>query len=262
MHYEQLQDHLFSQVPCSPEVINFISSGISTWEAFCRLPQEIKELFTYPVDVDSGYFRKGQKTVGDRKQYYHFRGTHSDLLEQYGLQELVDCNSILTEFFNYAQKVYDLTRPIIEDVANDLGRRHPEVVSHGRSNPHERTLRFLLYDPYDPTRENLAYRHFDRGGYTVQWFASHPGLEYLDWDGAWKPLASATDTATLIAGYSLEKLTGGELQKTWHRVVPPPDLLPGVERTSVVSFNELPKEYDYDQSVRAQDHEPSYVVRT
>ncbi len=258
MYYEQLQKNLFARVNCSPEVLDTIAYGISAWELFCQLPKEIKERFKYPTQVDAGYFRKTQKSGADNKEYYHFQGNHSELVEQFGLGDLVRSNETVRRFFEYAQKVFELTEPTIERIADDLGEHYPRVREYQRSHSAQRTIRFLCYDPYDPARESLAHQHFDRGGFTTQWFASHPGLEYLDWDMTWKPLNSTDDSITLIAGYSLEKLTEHQLEKTWHRVAPPSNLLPGVRRTSVVSFNEMPKEYDYDQSIRAQDQTPSY----
>lgn len=88
-------------------------------------------------------------------------------------------------------------------------------------------LRILHYPPIRPTDPPDAVRaaaHEDIDLLTLLPASTHPGLELLDRDGTWRSLVTPPDVVIGDTGDMLQRLTGGRIPSTTHRVVTPPGL--------------------------------------
>lgn len=111
----------------------------------------------------------------------------------------------------------------LEAVALHTGLDAPgllDAVSDGNS-----VLRVIHYPPLresDPSDAVRAAAHEDINLVTVLPAATQPGLELQDRDGTWRSLATPPGVLVCDTGDIMQRLTGGRIPATTHRVVNPP----------------------------------------
>ncbi len=231
------------------------------WRAFCALPLSLKEKFVYPEHEgvwDLGY-KLRKRTLGrEDKEYFHYTPKNGEFLSHYKLEELVKENKAVSDFFEFGDTLYKAVRDLSLDIGRNLGRFLSTLPAELEKGKDLLTLRFLHYTPERAEDESLADAHFDRSGFTLHLFESHPGLQLLNWKMEWKDAPIREGNTVMFTGYQLELLSKGELQKTWHRVVRKKDALGGESRISIVLFVPFVDTPSYPKEARAQDQTPGY----
>ena len=238
------------------------------WKDFCSLPHEIKKQCSFKAqheDWNSGYILREGKGH-DHKEYYHVQPNHNDLVYKHELNQLMSEYPIVKEFFQSAESVVGKLRDFIEHIAHDLSRdnKHLEnLVEQFRSGYEQNygVLRFLHYTP-DPKQTVIAEPHFDIGGMTFHVYESNPGLQFLSYNLQWMNAPLIEGKTLMFNAYGLERLSGGVLQRTWHRVIQKPGI--EQERYSAVFFADFPDGLNWDTETmgRAKLQPQSYKPKS
>ncbi|MCU1500407.1 MAG: isopenicillin synthase family oxygenase, partial [Acidimicrobiales bacterium] len=98
-------------------------------------------------------------------------------------------------------------------------------------------LRLLHYPPVSGTEPGIrAGAHEDINTITLLLGAQEAGLELLDRDGQWLPVAPKEGELVVNIGDMLQRLTNNVLKSTSHRVVSPAPERRGVSRYSMPFF--------------------------
>ena len=124
---------------------------------------------------------------------------------------------------------------ILEAIATYLGLApdyFADTVADGNS-----VLRLLHYPPVSGTEPGIrAGAHEDINTITLLLGAQEAGLELLDRDGRWLPVAPKDGELVVNIGDMLQRLTNNVLKSTSHRVVSPAPERRGVSRYSMPFF--------------------------
>lgn len=261
MYFESLRDNLFAEV-AYPRKLAELMTHITTWRDFCAFPLALKERFVYPEHEgawDLGYKLRKRSLGREDKEYFHYTPKNAEFLSHYKLAGLVSDNKAAADFFQFGDVLYRAVRDLALDIGRDLGEFLPTLPAELEKGKDMLTLRFLHYTPERTGDESLADAHFDRSGFTLHLCESHPGLQLLDWNLAWKDAPIREGSTVMFAGYQLELLSKGVLQKTWHRVVRKREALGEDSRISIVLFVPFVNTPTYPKEARAQDQKPSYA---
>jgi isopenicillin N synthase-like dioxygenase len=108
-------------------------------------------------------------------------------------------------------------------------------------------LRLLHYPPVDSTKATGHVRagaHEDINVITLLLGAEEAGLEILDRNGQWLPVAPPPGALVVNVGDMLQRLTNGVLPSTTHRVVNPAPERMGVSRYSTPFFLHFEPEFE------------------
>lgn len=259
--YPALRENLLAVVDYPPALTALIGEA-APWRDFCALPEEVKQKLHFPdawYGGEVGYRRRRRKEGRDEKEYFHHTGKRfAEHVANPEVQKLTDEFPIVREFLAYCETVHREAAKFIEGIVRESERDIPgfreNVFPEGEITA---TLRLLNYLPGSAEEKVLADPHFDRGGFTLHLFETHPGLEYLDWDYAWKNVPIEHGKTVIFTGYQLSEFTGGKCQKTWHRVVQD-KALGGRNRFSMVYFCELINQPLYPADARTQNEKPRY----
>jgi isopenicillin N synthase-like dioxygenase len=124
---------------------------------------------------------------------------------------------------------------VLEAIARYLGRSpdfFEDTVRDGNS-----VLRLLHYPPVSPDAPGVrAGAHEDINTITLLLGAEEAGLQLLDRDGQWLPVAPKEGELVVNIGDMLQRLTNNVLKSTSHRVVNPPPERRGRSRYSMPFF--------------------------
>jgi isopenicillin N synthase-like dioxygenase len=124
---------------------------------------------------------------------------------------------------------------ILKAIARHLGLRpdwFEDTVADGNS-----VLRLLHYPPVSPKAPGVrAGAHEDINTITLLLGAEEAGLQLLDRDGHWLPVAPREGELVVNIGDMLQRLTNNVLRSTTHRVVNPPPERRGHSRYSMPFF--------------------------
>ncbi len=105
-------------------------------------------------------------------------------------------------------------------------------------------LRLLHYPPVAPGADAIrAGAHEDINVITLLLGAEEAGLQLLDRDGVWRDIAAPAGSLVCNIGDMLQRLTGGRLPSTTHRVVNPAPERAGVPRYSTPFFLHFRPDY-------------------
>lgn len=261
MYFENLRDNLFAEVKY-PAGLSELMTHTKVWRAFCDLPLSLKERFVYPEHEsvwDLGYKMRKRSLGREDKEYFHYTPKNVEFLSHYKLTGLVSENKTVANFFSFGDALYRATRDLALEIGRDLGKHLPTLPEELEKGKDMLTLRFLHYTPEKADDLSLADAHFDRSGFTLHLYESHPGLQLLDWNLQWKDASIREGSTVMFTGYQLELLSKGVLQKTWHRVVRKKEALGNDSRVSVVLFVPFVDTPTYPKEARAQDQIPSYI---
>ena len=124
---------------------------------------------------------------------------------------------------------------VLEAIARYLGlapNYFEDTVKDGNS-----VLRLLHYPPVSPDAPGVrAGAHEDINTITLLLGAEEAGLQLLDRDGQWLPVAPREGELVVNIGDMLQRLTNNVLKSTSHRVVNPPPERRGKARYSMPFF--------------------------
>ncbi len=260
MYFEQLREHLFANVDY-PESMREVMGKITAWHQFCALPSETKMLFTYPDDQgvwDAGYKNRRKAEGREDKEYMHFHGNYRDLLQKYGLAELVEKDPTLKAMWDLVSGIRTEAGKLITVIATDLDQHIPGLAKNVADSTDLMTLRFLHYTPEDDQDDNLAAAHFDRSGFTLHLYENKNGLQHLTLAHQWEDSPIDSNNTVVFAGYQLQAESRGEIKNTWHRVIRKHDTQVQGDRYSLVAFVPFKHTPTYDASARSQDLKPGY----
>jgi isopenicillin N synthase-like dioxygenase len=131
---------------------------------------------------------------------------------------------------------------ILEAIARHLGLApnfFEDTVRDGNS-----VLRLLHYPPVSPDAPGVrAGAHEDINTITLLLGAEEAGLQLLDRDGNWLPVAPREGELVVNIGDMLQRLTNNVLKSTSHRVVNPPPERRGRSRYSMPFFLHFRPDY-------------------
>ena len=233
----------------SPELVE---GALARTKAFFALPTEVKAAYRLPSGGGArGYTPFGIETAKgashvDLKEFWHMG---RDLPEGHPFGRYMPANLWPTEiegFETYVGGLYraldDLGRKVLSAIAHHLGLERDffdDKVDLGNS-----VLRLLHYPPVPADAEGVrAGAHEDINVITLLLGAEEAGLEVLDRDGQWLPIAPPPGAVVCNIGDMLQRLTNRILPSTTHRVVNPPPERRGVSRYSTPFFLHFEPDY-------------------
>ncbi len=211
-------------------------------ELIAQAEAQAKAFFALPDDVKRQYHRAGgggargytpfgtekakDSKVHDLKEFWHVGRT---LPEGHTLSEYMAPNvwpAELPEFrpvFERLFAAFDAAGDrVLRAIALHLGQAEDffvPTVADGNS-----VMRLLRYPPIEGAEAEGAIRaaaHGDINTITLLLGAEEAGLELLTKDGEWLPVSPPPGALAVNIGDMLERLTGGRLRSTTHRVVNP-----------------------------------------
>jgi len=249
-----LYNNLFALISYPQDLADEVVQVAELWKEFCKLPQEVKSLFSFRgqhEDWNSGYILRSTEGGYDEKEYYHFQPNHKDILKRSGSEKYVQEYPVIKNFFESCDQVVFKLYDFILDHVHKLAKNNkyledlPEQFEKGFTE-NLAVLRFLHYTPKSNS-EILAEPHFDIGGMTFHVYENSEGLQFLDYDKKWQDAPLVKGNTVMFNAYGLESMSGGVLQRTWHRVVKKEDT--PEERFSAVFFADFPENPNWDTTV-------------
>lgn len=256
----------------SPELVD---GALARTKAFFALPTEVKAAYRLPSGGARGYTPFGIETAKgashvDLKEFWHMG---RDLPEGHPFGRYMPTNlwpSEIEGFETYVGGLYlaldDLGRKVLGAIAHHLGLERDffdDKVDLGNS-----VLRLLHYPPVPADAAGVrAGAHEDINVITLLLGAEEAGLEVLNRDGQWLPIAPPPGAVVCNIGDMLQRLTNQALPSTTHRVVNPPPERRGVSRYSTPFFLHFEPDYliqtlpscvstenpDHYDAIRAED---------
>jgi isopenicillin N synthase-like dioxygenase len=213
--------------------------------AFFALPEEVKR--GYKIEGGGGargYTPFGIETAKgatafDLKEFWH---VGRELPERHRFSDTMAPNVWPAEVPAFRDTFLELFAAfdtaglrILEAIARYLGLAadyFADTVKDGNS-----VLRLLHYPPIGADGPNIrAGAHEDINTITLLLGAEEAGLELLDRDGNWLPVAPKQGELVVNIGDMLQRLTNNVLKSTSHRVVNPPPERRGHSRYSMPFF--------------------------
>ena len=233
----------------SPELVE---GALARTKAFFALPTEVKASYRLPSGGGArGYTPFGIETAKgashvDLKEFWHMG---RDLPQGHPFGRYMPANLWPAEiegFETYVGGLYraldELGRKVLSAIAHHLGLERDffdDKVDLGNS-----VLRLLHYPPVPADAEGVrAGAHEDINVITLLLGAEEAGLEVLDRDGQWLPIAPPPGAVVCNIGDMLQRLTNQALPSTTHRVVNPPPERRGVSRYSTPFFLHFEPDY-------------------
>ncbi len=233
----------------SPELVE---GALARTKAFFALPTEVKAAYRLPSGGGArGYTPFGIETAKgashvDLKEFWHMG---RDLPTDHPYGRYMPANlwpSEIEGFETYVGGLYraldGLGRKVLSAIAHHLGLERDffdDKVDLGNS-----VLRLLHYPPVPADAEGVrAGAHEDINVITLLLGAEEAGLEVLDRDGQWLPIAPPPGAVVCNIGDMLQRLTNQALPSTTHRVVNPPPERRGVSRYSTPFFLHFEPDY-------------------
>lgn len=274
MLYKNLKENLFAVIEYPQAVQQAVAETMRYWEEFCKLPQEVKDLFIYPnheEKFDVGYRRREREKGRDDKEYFHFCMYNSLFLLDYSEAKIeYEKMASIRNFFQSAEKLHNLVsnkmiRDIVPTLENESEGKLAGLTQEVFPRIGLQVIRFLHYTPsVEAKTDIIGDAHYDRSGFTLHLHESGPGLELLPLsekgkkaeDMQWIPAPMSPDSTLIFTGYQVSQMSGNDLKAAWHRV----RSLHSVhkERFSAVMFNALISVPSYDPDERSQELVPGH----
>lgn len=214
-------------------------------KAFFDLPVETKDRYNVPgLSGQRGYTPFGVEiakgaTENDLKEFWHVgrelpaghRFT-ADMPANIWPEELPEFRATFLELFAAFDQVGDR---LLAAIARHLGLADDWFVPAVRDG--NSVMRLLHYPPVSPEAPGVrAGAHEDINLITLLLGAEEAGLQLLDRDGRWLPVAPPEGALVVNVGDMLQRLTNHVLPSTTHRVVNPPPERRGTPRYSMPFF--------------------------
>lgn len=253
-----LYNNLYAVVDYPQELARRVEQVAELWKGFCALPLDVKRRCSFEAqheDWHSGYINRSKEGGYDNKEYYHLQPHHAELVKEAGLDATIRDYPVIKNFFEEGEAVIADLREFAQGITDKIQHDNPHLPDLTEQflagfEKNFSVLRFLHYTP-DPDQYVIAEPHFDIGGMTYHVYESSPGLEFLHWDGSWRDAPLRSGKTLMFNAYGLENMSGGVLQRTWHRVVQT-DGYGGEERFSAVFFVDFPNGSNWDTTVKGR----------
>ena len=229
-----------------------IDRALSATRAFFALPQDIKSAYV----VLGGGGQRGMTDFGveaakgalraDLKEFWH---VGRDLPPGHRFAEIMPANVWPTEVSDFQPAISALFRAL-DDTGNRMLRAiaihlglTPDFfagpVADGNS-----ILRLLHYPPVAANTGAIrAGAHEDINVITLLLGAEEAGLQLLDKAGAWRDIVAPPGSLVCNIGDMLQRLSGGRLPSTTHRVMNPTPDRAGFARYSTPFFLHFRPDY-------------------
>ncbi len=249
-----------------PEALRIaVEEAVVAWKAFCALPNERKERFSYSGDVKvsgNGYELK-LGGGADLKEDFHLRVSVTDWLQQQALE--VD-DTVTPAFIQKALVLNSLIASTLREFAQavELKYQIPGFADDVMALQPTWLLRFLHYFGDREEGSEFAAAHVDKGGFTLHLYESHDGVEYLSLNTKeWKPLPLSHDKTVIFPGMGLQQRARCELRALCHRVIATAETA-ATGRYSAVAFIGFENARYWDKATfgRTQDREPGEFYET
>jgi len=218
-----------------------IDRALAATKAFFALPEDVKRRYHIPngggqrgltpfgIEVAKG------ATVSDLKEFWHMG---RDLADGSPLRAAMPDNVWPVEVPDFHPAVAALFAAldaaggrVLRAIALHLGLAADFFDAPTRDG--NSILRLLHYPPVSGTPAAVrAGAHEDINVITLLLGAEQAGLQLLDRDGVWRDIEAPAGTLVCNIGDMLQRLTGGALPSTTHRVVNP-----APERASVARYS-------------------------
>lgn len=224
------------------------------------------EALAYSLGVDTPpdmfeAFNVGTEPVDPAAPYYA-RERHRFFAPNVWPTELADLRRVWQRYFAAcAALAADLDRifAVALGLPSDFIRRHTSRAANVmRANHYERRAG---HGPAMAGQMRMG-AHTDYGVCTILLADPVPGLQILGPDGEWHDVVPEPGTLLVNLGDLLAEWTNDRWRSTLHRVVPPPESVPGpMRRRSVAFFHEA----DYDAVIEVMptcvddEHPPRYA---
>ena len=210
---------------------DIIAAADRAMRAFFALPEGVKARYHMPGTGGArGFTPFGSEHakdagVADLKEFWH---VGRELPEGDPLEKFMPRNLWPEEVDGFREASLALFAAfeasggrLLEAIASALGLERGffgPTVANGNS-----VLRYLHYPPVDAAAEGAirAAAHEDINAITLLLRADEAGLELLTRAGEWLPVVNAPGALVVNVGDMLQRLTGGQLRSTTHRVVNP-----------------------------------------
>lgn len=209
-----------------------IQQAYAAAQAFFALPDAIKRQYEIPeLNGQRGFTAFGREHAKDHpypdlKEFWHVGREwpavslpHSDPRANLAIREVPQFKAVMNAL--YAQ-LEACAVQLLQACALYLGAA-PTFLSdmvHGSDT----ILRIIHYPPIPPEAHPASLRsapHEDINLITLLCEATADGLELLQRDGTWRPIAALPGQIIVDSGDMLQQLTNGRLRSTTHRVVNP-----------------------------------------
>lgn len=203
-----------------------VREAADAWKAFCKLPEEQKQLFDYSGDVTVGsgvgYELKRGDGGMDLKEDFHARAKSRQLL----MQEAKKVGTPAILFVAAALNVSAHLRPAVAEFArlleDELGLKGFE-----RDTLKAQALWMIRFNHYLPSGDPtaiIASQHCDKGCFTPHLYESDAGLERLTMHPepalrVWEPMPVNENETVIFPGLRLQLRSENQLRATCHRVV-------------------------------------------
>lgn len=249
----------FVSVPYPPELRPVVTVAVESWKAFTALPTEEKNKLSLGTrNKDIGYVRRVDKgrATDDNKEFFH---------ASIGMpQELHDIAAQLpdhraTAFLDATEDLVKSITPLIEDFARsvEFTFRLDGFAGEVLQNRQNWKFRYLHYFP-SLSGAPIAHAHADRGGFTLHMYESHPGAQYLNFKGEWRPLPVKEHETVIFPSMMLQHRSGSQLKALCHEVRATPEAA-REGRFSMVAFIDAISDYRFNyEDYRLQDLSPGF----
>ena len=197
----------------------------STSKAFFALPEEVKTPYAMP----DSHFQRGYSPFGiesakgvdapDLKEFWHVgRDSIPGIPGTPDVKELPEFDEAGQQLFNEMDR---FARTLMEAIGQVL-EMTPDHVDDELENGNS-ILRLLHYPPMPEGRGSSvrAAAHEDINLLTLLLGAEEAGLQVKHRTGVWMEIDAPTGSLVVNAGDMLDRLTGGVIPSTTHRVVNP-----------------------------------------
>ena len=229
-----------------------IERALAATKAFFALPEDVKRRYHIagqggargltPFGVETAK----DASVSDLKEFWHVGRT---LPPGHRYREMMPDNvwpAEVPEFHAAVQALYDALdfagRRVLRAIAVHLGQ--DEDFFEGPVSDGNSVLRLLHYPPVPADAPGIrAGAHEDINVITLLLGAEEAGLQLLDRQGEWRSIDAPAGSVVCNIGDMLQRLTGGQLPSTTHRVVNPAPERRGHARYSTPYFLHFRPDY-------------------
>ena len=224
---------------------DLIARGWALTKAFFDLPVEVKDKYHLPGKAGArGYTPFGIETAkgateNDLKEFWH---VGRELPAGHRYSDVMPPNVWPAEVPGFRETFLALYAEfdrvgaqLLSAIARYLGLEPDWFVGPVRDG--NSVMRLLHYPPVSADAPGVrAGAHEDINLITLLLGAEEAGLQLLDRDGRWLPIAPPEGAMVVNVGDMLQRLTNHVLPSTTHRVVNPPPERRGVARYSMPFF--------------------------
>jgi isopenicillin N synthase-like dioxygenase len=226
--------------------------ALAQTKAFFALPEPVKRAYA----VEGGAGQRGYTPFGreaakgasqrDLKEFWH---VGRELSPGHPHREAMPENLWPAELPGFRPALQDLYEAldalgarVLRAIARHLGLKDDAFEEPTRDG--NSILRLLHYPPVAADAPGVrAGAHEDINAITLLLGAEEAGLEILDRDGRWLPVAPPSGAVVCNIGDMLQRLTNHVLPSTTHRVANPPAERRGVSRYSTPFFLHFRPDY-------------------